>query len=847
MKSAILLILRLDKNKNMFLTRFIHLLIAIVIFGSCSSSKKIQEVTLIESEVLDTLVVTAPKSAPETYTVKRYNPAADQVVDLKHMDLKVSFDWLKEEVMGNAILTISPYFYETDEISLDAVGMEILDVTLAGKKQLKYKNTEEDLIISLDRKYSRKEDLKLHIQYIARPTLGRIEGDGSSDQGLYFIDSDDSDPNKPSQIWSQGETEYNSHWFPTVDKPNERYTHDIKITVADKYATLSNGYLVSSNKYAKDTRTDHWRMDDEHAPYLTMITVGEFAVVKDQWQGKPLLYYVEKEYEAYAQKIFNHTPEMLTFFSDLTGVKYPWDQYAQVVIRDFVAGAMENTTAVTFGEFVQKTDVELIDNHNDDIVAHEMFHHWFGDYVTCESWANLTLNEGFANYSEYLWTAHKYGLDEADYKRANELAGYLYQAKNQGIHPLIHYSYEDKENMFDGHSYNKGGLVLHMLRYKIGDEAFFESIKRYLQDHAGSAVEVDELRMAFEDVTGLDLQVFFNQWYLSSGHPVLEITYDINGSDLEVTVEQIQSTTSSIPIFQIPLEFDLYDINNKVVRQGVFMNQRKQTFTLNSMGSDIDWVNFDPEHVLLAEFSENKEKEDYIKELQFAKRHYDLNEAMDELAEEQIDPQLYKDILVSDKHYWLKWRAVNELEYSSKDKKLFLEAVEKADNVFLKGRLLSMFRDNSDDIELSTLESIVATGKSWNVLAPALSLMTKKDPNKGQALIDKWKSEDNTRLVFTIASIIGANQDYAQFDYILSKVPTMDGRTLKSYNKIISRMLVSASGDDLKKMVHQINTLIFDSSEISSENKGLVGQAIVELQDQLTEEQRAIVKESMKM
>jgi len=207
-----------------------------------------------------------------------------------------------------------------------------------------------------------------------------------------------------------------------------------------------------------------------------------------------------------------------------------------------------------------------------------MFHHWFGDYVTCESWAHLTLNEGFANYSEYLWTEYKYGKDEADHKRNQEIGGYMYQALNQGVHPLIHYGYEDKENMFDGHSYNKGGLVLHMLRAKIGDEAFFAGMKKYLQDNAGTSVEVDELRIAYEDVTGLDLQQFFNQWYLSSGHPELEINYSINGSDLEVVVEQVQSPTTSIPIFQIPLEFDIYDKKGKIVRHGVEMNLRKQTF-----------------------------------------------------------------------------------------------------------------------------------------------------------------------------------------------------------------------------------------------------------------------------
>ena len=180
-----------------------------------------------------------------------------------------------------------------------------------------------------------------------------------------------------------------------------------------------------------------------------MIAVGEFAVVEDDWNGMLVDYYVEPDYKDHAKDIFAHTPEMLTFFSDKLGVKYPWKKYSQVVVRDYVSGAMENTTGVIFGEFVQRTKRELIDSDNDGIVAHELFHHWFGDLVTCESWANLTMNEGFANYAEYMWFEYKYGKDRADSHRRSELNGYVGSAKQGGIHPLIHFEHGDKEDMFD--------------------------------------------------------------------------------------------------------------------------------------------------------------------------------------------------------------------------------------------------------------------------------------------------------------------------------------------------------------------------------------------------------------
>ncbi|HRF40444.1 MAG TPA: M1 family aminopeptidase, partial [Saprospiraceae bacterium] len=209
----------------------------------------------------------------------------------------------------------------------------------------------------------------------------------------------------------------------------------------DRFKTLSNGLLLKQTKNADGTRTDYWKMDQPHAPYLFMVAVGEYAVVEDKWRNVPLQYYVEPDYAADAKAIFPYTPEMLEYFSKTFSYDYPWKKYAQIVVRDFVSGAMENTTAVTFGEFVQKHKMDLVDERtNEKIVAHEMMHHWFGDLVTCESWSNLTLNEGFANYSEYLWLENKYGRDEADYHLLEEWQGYFSSA-DMSIHPLIHFSY----------------------------------------------------------------------------------------------------------------------------------------------------------------------------------------------------------------------------------------------------------------------------------------------------------------------------------------------------------------------------------------------------------------------
>ena len=269
-------------------------------------------------------------------------------------------------------------------------------------------------------------------------------------------------------------------------------------------------------------RADRWVLTEPHAPYLFMIAVGEFAVTRDTAGGVPLSYYVEPSYEEHAEYIFGNSAEMLSFFSEILNYPYPWDKYAQMVVRECVSGAMENTTAVVFYDYVQREKGDIIDDNNEAIIAHELFHHWFGDFVTCESWANLVLNEGFATYGEYLWQEYKYGKSAAELTWLEEFQSYLNQARDT-IHPLFYSNYLKDDDVFDQHSYNKGGLVLHMLRNYTGDDMFFKGLNNFLTKHAYQSVEIADLRLAFEEITGEDLIWFFDQWYFQAGHPIVEV------------------------------------------------------------------------------------------------------------------------------------------------------------------------------------------------------------------------------------------------------------------------------------------------------------------------------------
>lgn len=356
---------------------------------SCKPLKK-EEANTVAGNTVDA-PSTAPVAEKEAPKEKVYRAAETQLTDLVHTKLEVSFDWSRSQMKGKETLTAKPHFYTSSELVLDAKGMDIMSVTM-NDKPLKFAYADDYLTIQLDKAYTRNEQYTLVISYVAKPDERTTGGSLAitSDKGLYFINPTGKDGDKMPQIWTQGETESNSVWFPTVDSPNAKSTQEIYITVEDKYVTLSNGTMVSSKKNADGTRTDHWKQDLPHSTYLFMMGVGQFKVVKDVYMrpdGKPMEvnYYVEPEWEQHAKAIFGETPAMIAFFSKLTGVEYPWDKYSQIVVRDYVSGAMENTGAVVFGDFVYKTDRELLDNNDNSTIAHELFHHWFGDLVTAES------------------------------------------------------------------------------------------------------------------------------------------------------------------------------------------------------------------------------------------------------------------------------------------------------------------------------------------------------------------------------------------------------------------------------------------------------------------------------
>lgn len=753
--------------------------------------------------------------------------------ELKHTKLKVNFDYEKEHMHGEEWLTASPYFYPTDSLVLDAKAMLIHEVALdrnGSRSPLKYAYSDNKLRIKLDKTYNRNQDYTVYIKYTARPNEVREQGSAaiSSAKGLYFINAQGKEGDKPTQIWTQGETEASSVWFPTVDKPNQKTTQEIYMTVPDKYVTLSNGLLKSSTKESGGMRTDHWVMTDKkHAPYLFFMGVGDYAVVKDKWRNIAVDYYVEKEYEPYAKQIFGNTPEMLEFFSTILKYDYPWSKYAQITARDYVSGAMENTTAVLHDRMSQQKPGQLIDeNRWEDVIAHEVFHHWFGNIVTTESWSNLTVNESFANYSEYLWNEHKYGRDLADYTMMMAQKGYFADPSNVSK-DLVRFSYHAREDMFDAVSYNKGGSILHMLRSYLGDDAFYAGLHDYLKANEYGTGEAHQFRLSLEKVSGKDLNWFFNQWFFSSGHPKISYSQNFEPVKKQVTVHITQDQLGGN--FQFPLAIDIYE-NGKPTRKNVWVSAKDRNSFVFPATKNPEFINVNADGMLLSEVKNTQSAENYLAQYTHTKEFLSRYKAVEFAAENKgADPASLKILTAAlkDANFRIRMKALSGFDLSKADhQKAALAEIEKmATNdpkTLVQGAAIAAL-SRTKNSKYSPLYEKGLNAVSNSVKGNSLGALAQLDPQKIVAVADKVDLENASEDLMTILlPHIVKNKIESQMPAIASTVafypflkfqnPELGGVAEEGYNWIMSSDNVKAT-ENVTRILTQVKGQIGDNPQ----------------------------------
>ena len=555
---------------------------------------------------------------------KRPLPAVNWIrsrhIDVIHLDIDLRFDWEKESALGVTGVTFAP-FSDTDKFTLDAAMMTINSVKLAGGGPLRFaydaKKDNDNLEVTLDRVYKAGEVVKVVIDYSTNYVNKAESGDtaiGGFGRGLRFIKPNADDPKKPRQIWSQGESEFNRYWFPSYDSPNDFRTTDMKATVARPFSVVGNGKLVETKENSDGTRTFHWKMEQPYTNYLTSIVVSETTPVVQDFDGIPVYNYGYTNETNEVAATVKNLPATMRFFSEITGVKYPYAKYSQAFVEDF-GGGMENISATTQIEEMIHDERELLETDSEGLQSHELAHQWFGDYVTCRDWGQIWLNESFATYMQAMWTEKLKGHDEFLYTDVRGNQDATIGTWNQGNRrPIVTKYFADKDGMFDTYAYPGGGSVLHMLRKHLGDKAFFASLKHYLTQNAHQPVSTEDLRIAIEETTGQSMDWFFDQWLYRMGHPIFEVTqnYDETKKELTLNVKQTQKPDLNNEYPQTAYFQSYVDvaIDNKVSRVWI-KPQAENTFTFSSAAKP-KLVNFDYEGTLLKEMKFEKSTDDLL-------------------------------------------------------------------------------------------------------------------------------------------------------------------------------------------------------------------------------------------
>jgi len=744
--------------------------------------------------VINTLMVTAAAAClpalaqdkKDDPQLKIYRATATKINDLVHTKLDVRFYYKKRHMYGKEWVTIKPHSYPTDSLRLDAQGMDIktLSIVKNGKNvPLKYTYDSLTLAIKLDKEYKSTENYTVYIEYTAKPDELKVQGSAAitDAKGLYFINPDSTEKDKPVQIWTQGELQSSSAWFPTIDRPNQKTTDEISMTVPAKYVTLSNGRLAAQKKNADGTRTDTWKMELPHSPYLFMMAVGNFKIYKDKWRDKEVSYYLEPKYAPYAKEIFGFTPEVMEFYSKILGVDYPWNKYAQIVVRDYVSGAMENTTATLHGSYVQGTARELADRYYDagrSTIVHELFHQWFGDYVTAESWSNITVNESFADFSETLWAEHKYGQDAGDEHNNEALEGYLRSPEN-AKKDLVRFHYHDQQDVFDAVSYQKGGRVLNMLRHYLGAPAFFKGLNIYLKTNAFKNGEAQQLRLAMEEASGKDLNWFFNQWYYGAGHPLLDINYkwDEQSKTQTVYIKQTQEGKA----FRLPMAIDIY-AGGKKERHQIWMDSKSDTISYKSAAKP-DLVNVDAEKIILSRKTDHKSLEEFLFQYQHASLYMDRLEALEAAIAKPTDQTSQKIVLAAlqDKYYGLRLKALNAIDPANtamSDAALpaILKLAKTDENNLVKAAAINVVGASKGAEQQVALYQEGLKSQSYAVAGASLNAMATVKPEEALTLAKSFEKDSQGDLTNALITVYAQHGADAEWPFVYNKFNEAGGQ-----------------------------------------------------------------------
>ena len=542
-----------------------------------------------------------------------YAPSRDY--HLQNVRVSLRFDLDQRKVLGEVTHTLSALHDGLKHLDFDCADLTVSSARVNGKDAT-FELRDEKLLVNLSQPAKAGEKFEVQIRYEGKPKAG-----------VYFILPDKGDPNQPKEIWTQGEAEDTHHYIPIYDYPNDRTTTEMILTVPGDWLTVSNGKLLSVQDAAGGMKTWTWRQSLPVSTYLISFVAGEYKEKKDTWRNIPLTYNVPRGMEDTLDSTFSRTKQMLDFFSERFGVPYPWEQYAQTAVDDFVVGGMENVSAATLTarDMVHADLASERAEAADGLLSHELTHQWFGDLITCKDWTNTWLNEGFATFGATLWEEHQYGADAAAYRYWRDRNSWLLSRELFTI-PILTRDFNDSVE-YVGNVYDKAGWVVHMLREQLGDEAFFRALKHYLETYRLQNVVTADLVKAVEDSTGTNVDQFFEQWIYGAGAPRFSVTstYDAAAKKVSLDVKQIQKVEGRVGLFHVPVDVAITTASGEKVFP-IEVSKADQVFSFSVDGPPL-LVLFDKGGKILKSLDFQKPPEEWIRQLQTAQDVPDRSDA----------------------------------------------------------------------------------------------------------------------------------------------------------------------------------------------------------------------------
>jgi len=649
--------------------------------------------------------------------------------DLQHSKIALRFQPEQKKVLGEVTHSLTLLRDGLDTVWFDSVGLQIESVRV-NKSAAKFSTTDKRLVVTLPKGAKAGAKFDVEIKYQGTPT-----------KGLYFILPDKDYPNRPLEIWSQGESEDTRYYLPTYDYPNDRLTTETILTVPASWQTISNGKLIGVSDANDGMKTWTWRESQPSSTYLITVVAGEFVEVKDSWRNIPVTYYAPRDRGDRLSPNYSRTPAMIELFSKKLGVEYPWEKYSQAMVDEFVAGGMENSSATTntADSLRHPKLAPEYEQNQDPLISHELGHQWFGDLVTTKDWGDIWLNEGFATFMETVWSEAHFGKDTADYDRWEE-ARQWFAYHSLYDKPIVRYDFDESEE-FDGNAYGKGGWVLYMLRRQLGEDAFYTGLKHYLEVNRGKNVMTSDLTKAIEEATHTNVDPFFAQWIYGAGAPKFELiyAYDPEKKQVALTVKQTQKREGHVGLFNVPVEVEITTASGPKLYP-IHVTQESEVFTFPADSTPL-MVLFDKGTQILKSAQFKKEKKELLYQLKNAGEVADRADAAEALGKLKGDDEAAAalgEALRSDKSSGVRRTAASSLGElgGAVASKQLLEALNSAKEPVVRGGIVLALENFKEDAAVvARLQAIAREDSSYRARGAALRTLGRiKSPGTYETL-----------------------------------------------------------------------------------------------------------------